>query len=567
MVQKFYEKEGINLKNDELAMEKVHTYVRIQIYASKKYPMTIYVPYVIDTDDMSKSLYVQINSVNDLEYSSKKSDNKIQNINGYMDEEKTINIFQQENKAGKIQKTFTHEEIIQNDLKENDDSKYDRKVTEYVIQEFNVKEGIDLKNDEIALNRVYSEVKKQLSLSKEYPIIIDIPYIMVTNDGPKSLYVKLSKEIIQSIKQSRKQTPHIIESQSTEIKKELEPLQIKCPYCNETAYLQFSHGYVCVKCNRVHLTVENDVTLQLKDLCKQAFLQQGSSHEKRLSLLKQMESLDPEQAQLIYWIGAEYGCLGFKDKQFQCYQKALKIDSRDALFYRGLGLFEYNSKNYEKVIEYYKKAQPLYMKGYYSSFLSFDIFAEYYCISLERTGESEAAHHVLLEMKRFGYEVSKCRQLINDYNIGKKFIGRNIRRIFEKYRRQISWGRRDIIERPFNEEITKTFHISYKADFYIDFSSSSYFIKNMLKQENKSKEGMVITDYGLYCSAKVNRAAKYYYLSYLDLSDSRISYTKNNIILEFSLNAGDSVAYEINIGVNAPVVYKILTEIQELYRE
>lgn len=89
----------------------------------------------------------------------------------------------------------------------------------------------------------------------------------------------------------------------------------------------------------------------------------------------------------------------------------------------------------------------------------------------------------------------------------------------------------------------------------------------MLKQENKSKEGMVITDYGLYCSAKVNRAAKYYYLSYLDLSDSRISYTKNNIILEFSLNAGGSVAYEINIGVNAPVVYKILTEIQELYRE
>ena len=77
MVQKFYEKEGINLKNDELAMEKVHTYVRIQIYASKKYPMTIYVPYVIDTDAMSKSLYVQINSVNDLEYSSKKSDNKI----------------------------------------------------------------------------------------------------------------------------------------------------------------------------------------------------------------------------------------------------------------------------------------------------------------------------------------------------------------------------------------------------------------------------------------------------------------------------------------------------------
>ena len=40
-----------------------------------------------------------------------------------------------------------------------------------------------------------------------------------------------------------------------------------------------------------------------------------------------------------------------------------------------------------------------------------------------------------------------------------------------------------------------------------------------------------------------------------------------NIILEFSLNAGGSVAYEINIGVNAPVVYKILTEIQELYRE
>ena len=134
--------------------------------------------------------------------------------------EKTNNNFQKENMKEKVyqdfsertQNIFNEENGKMNDSYSKEDNfytvDYERKVIEYVIREFYVKESIDLYRDTMALSRVYDEVKKQLSLSKDYPIIINIPHLIVTNTGVKSLYVKINKEDIQQTTQSTKKTQY-----------------------------------------------------------------------------------------------------------------------------------------------------------------------------------------------------------------------------------------------------------------------------------------------------------------------------------------------------------------------
>ncbi|MBM6966912.1 Hsp70 family protein, partial [Massilimicrobiota timonensis] len=147
--------------------------------------------------------------------------------------EKTNNNFQKENMKEKVyqdfsertQNIFNEENGKMNDSYSKEDNfytvDYERKVIEYVIREFYVKEGIDLYYDTMALSRVYDEVKKQLSLSKDYPIIINIPHLIVTNTGVKSLYVKINKEDIQQTTQSTKKT------QYTETKKRIRTITNK----------------------------------------------------------------------------------------------------------------------------------------------------------------------------------------------------------------------------------------------------------------------------------------------------------------------------------------------------
>lgn len=202
VLQEFYKKEGIHLTR-ELAIDRVYGAVKKQLSLSKTYPIVIDIPDIVKMDDGLKSLYVQINSINEIEDALKKTPKDIDDHT-----EKTQNIFSEEEKKP-----------VQDKPKENNshDVEYEQKVIEYVLQEFYKKENVDLRDDTLAVSRIRAEVSKQLSLSKDYPIIIDIPHIIVTNDGPKSLYVQVSSNI--EIKQNVNKTQDTNEQDNKNIEK------------------------------------------------------------------------------------------------------------------------------------------------------------------------------------------------------------------------------------------------------------------------------------------------------------------------------------------------------------
>jgi len=76
----------------------------------------------------------------------------------------------------------------------------DYKLIDWMAEEFKKIEGIDLKSDVTALQRLDDEaekVKKELSTSKE--VEISIPFITVTEAGPKNLSLKLTRAKLEEL--------------------------------------------------------------------------------------------------------------------------------------------------------------------------------------------------------------------------------------------------------------------------------------------------------------------------------------------------------------------------------
>ncbi len=76
----------------------------------------------------------------------------------------------------------------------------DYKLIDWMADEFKKIEGIDLKQDSTALQRLDDEaekVKKELSTSKE--VEINIPFIAVTDAGPKNLSLKLTRAKLEEL--------------------------------------------------------------------------------------------------------------------------------------------------------------------------------------------------------------------------------------------------------------------------------------------------------------------------------------------------------------------------------
>ncbi len=79
----------------------------------------------------------------------------------------------------------------------------DYDIIDWMAKEFKKEHGIDLKEDSTALQRLDDEaekVKKELSTSKE--VDINIPFITVTDAGPKNLSLKLTRSKLEEIASS-----------------------------------------------------------------------------------------------------------------------------------------------------------------------------------------------------------------------------------------------------------------------------------------------------------------------------------------------------------------------------
>lgn len=71
---------------------------------------------------------------------------------------------------------------------------FDEKLVSYIVDEFKKDQWVDLKNDPMALQRVRDEAeraKKELSTTTNYEV--NLPYITVDANGPKSLLVNISR--------------------------------------------------------------------------------------------------------------------------------------------------------------------------------------------------------------------------------------------------------------------------------------------------------------------------------------------------------------------------------------
>ena len=393
-------------------------------------------------------------------------------------------------------------------------------------------------------------MKKQLSLSKDYPIIINIPHLIVTNTGVKSLYVKINKEDIQQTTQSTKKT------QYTETKKELEPLQIKCPHCNKIAYLKFSHGYLCDDCQHIPLTINNQKTRQMKNLFIEA---KDAGFTKMIENFKKMEQLDPNHPQLCLLIGSQYGRHNFHDRKMRYYQKALQGDQRDATIYNNLGVGEVRKKNYSKAIEYFLKAEPLILVHSFSESHTKRSFYANYAYALEKVGKSKEAFEYLKKAKDNGYE--NMLKLHFDMNVGISYLSSKVKEILKEYQNKLHGSNKNAwLDSESQKAAIDTFHIIDKMSPYVYIAPPSFLGTNKVKKNT----GVVFTDKAMYMySSQMNIG--YYYLIYSDLPVSKIRCQNDILIVKCPLRSGGYGTFKVNLGKEMENVYHILRDIRSLY--
>jgi molecular chaperone DnaK len=76
----------------------------------------------------------------------------------------------------------------------------DYAIINYLADEFKKEHGIDLKNDPTSLQRLDDEAEKaKLELSTSMETEVNIPFITVTESGPKNLLIKLSRAKIEEL--------------------------------------------------------------------------------------------------------------------------------------------------------------------------------------------------------------------------------------------------------------------------------------------------------------------------------------------------------------------------------
>ena len=76
----------------------------------------------------------------------------------------------------------------------------DNALVDYIVNDFATREGIDLKKDNVAMQRIKEAAEKaKIELSTVLETEINLPYITITQDGPKNLIMKISRAKLESL--------------------------------------------------------------------------------------------------------------------------------------------------------------------------------------------------------------------------------------------------------------------------------------------------------------------------------------------------------------------------------
>jgi len=76
----------------------------------------------------------------------------------------------------------------------------DHVLIDYVLAEFKSKEGVDLRNDPTALQRIKESCESaKIELSSTNQTSINLPYITITQKGPKNIYMNITRAKFESL--------------------------------------------------------------------------------------------------------------------------------------------------------------------------------------------------------------------------------------------------------------------------------------------------------------------------------------------------------------------------------
>ncbi|MDD2913357.1 MAG: molecular chaperone DnaK [Candidatus Pacebacteria bacterium] len=77
---------------------------------------------------------------------------------------------------------------------------FDQKVMDWLIEQFKKDQGIDLSKDQLALQRIKEVAEKaKIELSTSLETEINLPFITSGQDGPKHLYYKMSRAVLENL--------------------------------------------------------------------------------------------------------------------------------------------------------------------------------------------------------------------------------------------------------------------------------------------------------------------------------------------------------------------------------
>ena len=255
-----------------------------------------------------------------------------------MDEEVTTPLFEEEtygsdqSTMGNFGDSFLFEEVEEEEVVDDVE-----KIVQYIVGEFEDIEGINLESDTLAMMRIQDVAKQvQLDFQTKEEVVVDLPYITATQAGPKHLHVTILRRAIQK----EKSTGFLL----------MDPLQIECPYCKKTAYLQFTNGYYCPSCNKMIARAG-----ELSDTCFELIHEQKDMN-RRYELASRMLQLDPNNAQVNLRYGQVLGQLGRYEEQLGYYLKAVELDPRDAIIHNNIASCCITLNSYAMALFYAQKA-------------------------------------------------------------------------------------------------------------------------------------------------------------------------------------------------------------------
>lgn len=348
-----------------------------------------------------------------------------------------------------------------------------------------------------------------------------------------------------------------------------EPLQSVCPNCQNTTYLLFLHGYVCPHCKDIILTRKNERTLKSRKIYREADRGVAGWASKMYEDLLQ---LTPYSAQLHMWISIE-NSQDF-EKRRKHIKEALELDDRDASIYEEAAQIAIHDKDYEKAVDYEKKALEMWKENNNSyCHEPLDQYIYTNCSkALHFQGKEEEAFQWMLKVRQCGSGLYK--DMIDKMEVGVPYSQKEIEKIFKKYRKKFAMKNQMNLNKgnkSVNKQIADVFGIPDDEIMYMYICPMPI---SML-EDKTALHGIVLTRDRIYIYSE-EEPTGYYFMRYIDLAHNHeIKIKDKYLIITNFLAVEDEPNKDVYIDVDGKAGWLlgadtrwlqcVLQEIQELY--